>query len=157
MLGFRGSTVFGQDRYALELITQILSRPSGRLFARIREKAGMAYSLGAYSVLGLDPGYIVVYAATTSENVETVKEEILSQLRLLKENPLGREELVQAKRALIGRKMIGRQTNSACALESALDELYGLFQRFIVSLQQRFSHLDDRHDFLVQVDILLKI
>ncbi len=126
LMGFYGTTVFNQDRYALELISQILSRPSGKLFTQIREKAGLAYALGAYSVLGLDPGCIVIYVATAPENVETVRKEILRQLRLLKQESLSEEELAQAKRALLGERLISRQTNSACALESSLDELYGL-------------------------------
>ncbi len=132
LVGFAGTTVFGRDRYALELICQVLSQPSGKLFTQIRNKSGLAYTLGAYQVLGLDPGYIVLYVATSAENVETVKSELLKQLRLLKENFLSKEELAQAKRAMISRELIGRQTNSACAMESSLDELYGLsFDRYL--------------------------
>ncbi|UCB57370.1 MAG: insulinase family protein [Candidatus Omnitrophota bacterium] len=126
LMGFYGSNLFSRDRYVLETICQVLSQASGRLFTQIREKKGLAYTLGAYSVSGLDPGYIVIYVATLPENTETVKKEILNQLNLLKEKPLSGEELLQAKRALLGRKLIARQTNSACAMESALDELYGL-------------------------------
>ena len=126
LLGFHGTTVFGQDRYVLEIICQVLSQASGRFFTRIREEKGLAYTLGAYSVLGLDPGYLVLYAATTGENVELVKEEVLNQLHLIKQEGLSTQELEQAKRTLVGRKMISRQTNSSCALESSLDELYGL-------------------------------
>ncbi|MBN2097128.1 MAG: insulinase family protein [Candidatus Omnitrophica bacterium] len=126
LFGFAGTTVFNQDRYALEIISQILSQSSGRLFTQIREKIGIAYALGAYSVLGLDPGYLAIYIATTKENLEKAKQEILRQLTLLKKNALSPEELAQAKRALLSRKLISRQTNAACALESALDELYGL-------------------------------
>ena len=132
LLGFHGTTVFARNRYAIEVICEVLSQASGRLFTQIREKRGLAYTLGAYSVSGLDPGYIVIYAATLAENVETVKREILRQLRLLKQKPLTEQELTQTKRALIGKKLISRQTNSACALESSLDELYGLgYNRYL--------------------------
>ena len=110
----------------LEIICQVLSQASGRLFSQIREKMGLAYTLGAYQVLGLGRGYLVIYIATTDEVVETVKKEILYQLRLLKQEPLIEEELVQAKRAIIAERLMSRQTNSACALENSLDELYGL-------------------------------
>ncbi|MBL7084723.1 MAG: insulinase family protein [Candidatus Omnitrophica bacterium] len=126
LMGFYGASVFDQERFTLEVICQILSQPSGKLFTQIRQKAGLAYALGAYQVLGLDPGYLVISVATTAENVETVKEKILKQLKLLKEEPLSAEELNQAKRAVLVRKLLSRQTNSACALESSLNELYGL-------------------------------
>ncbi len=126
LMGFPGTTVLNQDRFMLEIICQVLSQASGRLFYQIRENTGLAYTLGAYQVLGLDTGYLVIYVATTDEVIETVKKEIWHQLRLLKEEPLSEEELTQAKRAIIAERIIARQTNSACALESSLDELYGL-------------------------------
>jgi zinc protease len=142
LMGFHGTTVYSQNRYALEMICHILSRSSGKLFTEIRQKAGHAYSLGAYSVLGLDPGYIVVYVATTQENVEAVKNEILRQLRLLKERLLSEEELVQAKRALISKKLISRQTNSTCALESSLDELYELGSNYYLQYTDQINQIE---------------
>ena len=142
LLGFRGTTVFDQDRYALELICQMLSQASGRLFTQIREKAGFAYTLVAYSVLGLDPGYIVIYVATTAENIKAVKEEVLRQLDLLRQKPLTEDELQQAKIALRGRKLISRQTNANCALESALDELYGLGYNHYLEYPEQINRLE---------------
>ncbi len=126
LMGFPGTTVENQDRYALELTCEILSQTSGRLFTQIREKAGLAYTLGAYQVLGLDPGYLVIYVATTAENAQTIKKQILQQLDLLKNQALTEKELAQAKTAVLGKRLIEYQTNSASAMESALDELYGL-------------------------------
>lgn len=126
LFGFRGTDVLSPDRYPLELICQVLANPSGKLFTQIREEAGLAYAVGAYPVLGLDPGYIVLYAATTKDNVERVQQKVLEELKLLKRSSLTSEELMQAKRSLIGKQLINRQTNSAQAIESSLDELYGL-------------------------------
>jgi zinc protease len=137
LMGFPGSTVSSQDRYALEIICQILSQSSGKLFTQIREKTGLAYTLGAYSVIGIDPGYIVIYAATTSENIEIVKNEVIQQLNLLKKLSLSEQELLQAKASLWGKKLMNRQTNSAQALESALDELYGLGYNYY----EKYSYL----------------
>lgn len=141
IFGFPGTRVFDKDRFTIELICQILSQSSGRLFSQIRETSGLAYTLGAYSVIGLDPGYIAIYVATTGENVKTVKEEVLQQLRLLKQNPLTETELAQAKRALLAQKLIGRQTNSSCALESSLDELYGLGHNYYLNYSEQIKEL----------------
>lgn len=126
LFGFYGSTILSEDRYTMELLLQILSHPSGRLFTQLRGKEGLAYTLGAYPVLGLDEGYITIYVATTNENAGLARTGVLEQLRLLKEKGVSREELEKAKRALLGKKIIGRQTNSARAFESTLDDLYGL-------------------------------
>jgi len=142
LMGFGGVSVFNEDRFVLELLCQILSSASGRLFTQIRERPGLAYTLGAYQVLGLDPGYLVIYVATTRQFVETVKEEILHQLHLLKQEPLSEEELLRAKRALLGRKLIDRQTNSACAMESSLDELYGLGRNYYLGYAGRINQIE---------------
>ncbi len=126
MLGFYGTDIFSADRFRLELLSEILSHPSGRLFVNIRDKQGMAYTLGAYSVAGLDPGYIIVYVATTAGNQEKVKAEVLNQLRALARGEVTEQELLQTKRALVAGNLISRQTNAARAFESGLDELYGL-------------------------------
>jgi zinc protease len=142
MLGFLGTTVSDQDRYTLEVICQILSQASGRLFNQIRQKRGLAYALGAYQILGLDTGYLVIYVATTSENLKTVEKEILSQIRLLRQEPLSEKELGQAKRAILGRRMVNRQTNSACALESSLDELYRLGHNHYLEYPDQINHVE---------------
>lgn len=139
--GFPGTSVFDKDRFIIELICQILSQSSGRLFSQVRETSGLAYTLGAYPVIGLDPGYIVIYVATTGENVEMVKQEVLQQLRLLKQNPLTEAELAQAKRALLAQKLISRQTNSSCALESSLDELYGLGHNYYLNYSEQIKEI----------------
>jgi zinc protease len=141
LMGFYGTTVFSEDRFILEAICQLLSQGSGKLFTQIREKAGLAYTLGAYSVVGLDPGYIVIYVATTDENVGRARETILKQLELLKREPLTEEEMSQIKRSLIGSTLISRQTNSACAMESSLDELYGLGYDYYLEYAGRINSL----------------
>lgn len=142
LIGFHGASVFSRDRYTLELLCQLLSRSSGRLFTRVREERGLAYTMGAYSVPGLDPGYIVIYVATTSENVERVKKIIFEQLHILKQNLISEEELVKAKRTLVGEKLISRQTNSARAMESALDELYGLGYNYHLKYFDRINQIE---------------
>ncbi|MBN3038808.1 MAG: insulinase family protein [Candidatus Omnitrophica bacterium] len=141
LMGFPGATVYSEDRFALELICQMLSQSSGRLFKEIREKAGQAYTLGAYQVLGLDPAYITIYVATTKESIDTVKDGVIGQLTQLKEKPVSSEELEQTKRALISQRLANRQTNSECALESALDELYGLGFDFYQEYADRINAL----------------
>ncbi|MFC1631151.1 M16 family metallopeptidase [Candidatus Omnitrophota bacterium] len=141
LTGFPGATVFDSDRYALELISALLSQSSGRLFSSIREQAGLAYTLGAYSVVGLDPGYLAVYVATTPENTEAVKEKVLQQLSILKNGLIEDHELKQAKKRLVAEKVISRQTLSSCALESALDELYGLGHNNYLNYAEQINRL----------------
>ena len=73
VLGFPGRhRLDSPDRFALELLAQVLSGQGGRLFVEIREKRALAYRVSAFSLEGLDPGYFAVYVGTSPEKVEEV-------------------------------------------------------------------------------------
>ncbi len=44
VLGFQGLTLFDPDRYALEVLSSVLSGMGGRLFTELRDKRSMAYT-----------------------------------------------------------------------------------------------------------------
>ncbi len=126
IMGFKGATIEGKDRYALQLITTCLSGISGRLAKRLREELGIAYAVGAFSVPGSDPGYFAFYAATTNDKIDQVKKEFTRQIGLLNKKGLTDEEIKSAKSELIGNQLIALQTNASMAYQTVLDELYGL-------------------------------
>ena len=126
MLGYPGVDVKDPDRYALDVINSILSREGGRLYMDIREKLGLSYTLGSFSVFGLDPGYNAFYVATTSKNIPDAKNIILSHIKYLKvEGPTG-EEMELAKSDLLGGYFRSLEIDSDVAFKTALDELYGV-------------------------------
>ena len=126
MLGFRGSTYAAGDRYALDLLTAVLSGMSGRLFQAVREQQGLSYTLGAVHVPGWDPGYLLVYAATRPEEEARVQAALREQLALAAAQGVKADEVEQAKRYLIGQHRMDLQHLSGLAKRSALDELYGI-------------------------------
>lgn len=126
MLGFRGSTHTATDRYALDVMTAVLSGMAGRLFQSVRETHGLSYTLGAVHVPGWDPGYLLIYAATRPAEEETVLKVLDQQLRLTAEKGFTEEEVDQAKRYLIGIHRMDLQHITDLAKRAVLDELYGL-------------------------------
>ena len=126
MIAFPGVSIHNADRHALELLQEALSDLGSRLFVRIRESLGLAYYVGAQHFLGLQPGYFALYAGTTPEKLALVEEEILNEVRLLRESGLTEEEIKRAKAKLLGQKKIARQDLGGYAVATALDELYGL-------------------------------
>ncbi len=126
MLGFRGSTYAADDRYALDVLTAVLSGMSGRLFQAVREQLGLSYTLGAVHVPGWDPGYLLVYAATRPEEEARVQVALREQLALAADKGVGADEVEQAKRYLIGQHRMELQHLIGLAKRSALDELYGI-------------------------------
>jgi len=126
VIGFPGTTLFEQDRYALELIEEACSDLGSRLFLRIREALGLAYYVGAQHFPGLLPGYFAFYCGTAPEKADQVEKEILREAELLCADGLTEDELRRAKAKIIGQKKIARQDLGHLAITTALDELYGL-------------------------------
>lgn len=129
LLGFHGTTVKDADRYPLALLSSISSGLSSPLFAGVRIEKGMAYYVGAYQILGLDPGAFIFYAGTVPGKTEPVLEEIWKEVARLREGRVTEEELRRNKNRLIGEDEFGRQGQDSLAFRTGLDELYGLGYR----------------------------
>ena len=126
VLGFPGVALDNPDRFALELIQESCSDLGSRLFLRIREELGLAYYVGAQNFEGLAPGFFAFYAGTAPEKAEQVEHELLAEAAALREHGLTEAELKRAKAKVVGQKKISRQDLGGFAMETALDELYGL-------------------------------
>ncbi len=126
VIGFRGLTVRDDDRFALEVISQILAGQGGRLFLELRDRRSLAYSVSAANVEGVAPGTFCLYIATAPEKYEQARSGLLGELERLLESPPDGAELDRARRFLVGNFDIEQQRNSAHAAHASLDALYGL-------------------------------
>jgi zinc protease len=126
VIGFPGTTLADDDRYALDLLQECCSDLGSRLFLRIREQLGLAYYVGAQNFAGLVPGYFAFYTGTEPAKAAQVETELLKEAELLRTEGLTAEELKRAKAKIIGQKKISRADLGNLASTSALDELYGL-------------------------------
>ena len=126
LLGFPGIDIYDKDRYAVEILDNVLSSPSGVLFKSIREEKGLTYAVGAFNVLGLDPGYMVVYALTSKDNIEKARQKMFKEIGLIVNNGVKDEDVEKSKNYLKAMRKVGMQTNSSFIFSIAMDELYGL-------------------------------
>lgn len=126
MIGYRGLSVGDPDRPALELIDEACSDLGSRFFIRIREELGLAYFVGSSHLPGLVPGMFTFYVGTDPAKVVLVRAAFVDEIQRLAEHGLSEEELVRARRKLIGKQAIAHQSNASLAFTAALDELYGL-------------------------------
>lgn len=125
VMGFPGTTLTNPDRYAVEVLTEILGGHGGRLFNQIREEKGLAYSVTAVSIDGIEPGYIAFYAGTSPGAEHAVLDAMNDELvKILSAKPK-RDELTRIKRHLIGARAIAWQRTSTRAASMSLDQLYG--------------------------------
>ncbi len=154
MVGFRGLSVTDPRVPALDLVETILSGGAGRLFSEVRERRGLAYTVGCFSVHGADPGSFVLYAVTDPSHLESVRAALLEEVRRLRESAVAKEELAQAQQGLLGGRRIARQTFGALAAQIGLDELYGLGYNFAEEYDTAVAALAPQDLQQVAVDLL---
>lgn len=126
VIGFRGLTVRDDDRFALEVIAQLLAGQGGRLFLELRDRKGLAYAVNAANVEAFAPGFFAVYIGTAPEKLEEAERSMNAELARLLEAPPAEDELLRAKRHLAGNFEIDLQRSSVRAAHLSLDALYGL-------------------------------
>jgi zinc protease len=126
IVGMRGTSLHHPDRHALRVLESILASQGGRLFVELREKQGLAYTVTARSLEGLDPFIFFVYLATSPEKTGVALDGIREELLRVREHGASAEEIERAKRYLVGSYELEFQKNSALAAMLAFDERYGL-------------------------------
>ncbi len=90
-----------EARHAFAVLDVVLGGgSSSRLFQEIREKRGLAYSIGSYLQCYRDAGLFVVDAGTAEENFQHVLDLIEAEVQQLREAGPSEDELARAKTQL---------------------------------------------------------
>jgi predicted Zn-dependent peptidase len=86
------------ERYAASLLASVIGGgTSSRLWQKIREERGLAYSVGAGGNTFSDIGVFTIYAGTSPEHLDEVVELSLDELRRIVEESVSAEELKLVK------------------------------------------------------------
>lgn len=110
-LGFPGIG-YGQDGiYPQAVLNNLLGGGmSSRLFQRIREDLGMAYSIYTYPNSYLGCGTFAIYAGVSPKNGEKVLAEIRTELERLLRDGITQKEYREAKQQLRGGYLLGLES-----------------------------------------------
>jgi len=112
-------------RYAMTLISMLLGGGmSSRLFQRVREELGLAYSVFTYQSFHADAGVHGVYVGTAPENAEAAADAIRTELRLVAEQGIPDAELAAGKSQLKGQITLSLESVSSRMYRAAAVELY---------------------------------
>lgn len=112
-LGYPGVALGSDDLYALSALNNAVGGGmSSRLFQRIREELGMAYSVYTYPTSYPGLGSFTVYAGTSPENGEKVIAEIQLELKKLLQGGLTEPEFRSAKAQLRSGFVLGLESSS---------------------------------------------
>ena len=113
-----------EKRYAASLLTSILGDGnSSRLWQNIREKRGLAYSVGASANSFEDCGLFTIYAGTSPANLAKVIDLSIGELRKIKKDGVSREELELAKEQTVSAILLGLESTSFRAETLAGNEM----------------------------------
>ncbi|MGK2944807.1 MAG: M16 family metallopeptidase, partial [Desulfuromonadales bacterium] len=140
-LGLEGLPQNHVNRYGTYLLNTILGgNMSSRLFQKVREDLGMAYSVYSYHHNHSDSGAFIVYAGTSSENAPLVTRTILEELTRLRYEAVSFEELQSAKDYLKGSMLLSMESMDNRMTRLAKNELF--LRDVGISLDESRANID---------------
>ncbi|MED5579712.1 MAG: pitrilysin family protein [Nitrospinota bacterium] len=106
-IGFRGYGLNHEKLQSLRVMCNILGgKMSSRLFTEVREKRGLAYSVGASANCFTDAGYVEMKAGVALEKAAEATKVILEESAKFKDEEVSDEELSEAKSYIRGNLQI---------------------------------------------------
>lgn len=122
--GHKGPNTTDPRRYSFLVLDAVLGGSmSSRLFQEIREKRGLAYSVGTYQYTYTDAGLFAVHAGTNASSVEELLEATDEILKKVIQEGLTPEELRRSKELLKGNLALGMESTSMRMLRLARGHL----------------------------------
>lgn len=111
-------------RYAADLLANIIGGgTSSRLWQKVREERGLAYSVGASAIMFQDAGVFSVFAGTSPEATREVVDIVLDEMRAVVSNGVTEEELQLAKDQSVAAILLGLEDTASRAASLANSEL----------------------------------
>lgn len=116
-----------ERRYAADLLASVIGGgASSRLWQKVREERGLAYSVGASTVMFRDCGYFSVYAGTSPEQTREVVDITVEEIREIVRNGVAADELDLAKQQARASILLSLEDSASRAAALANSEMtYG--------------------------------
>jgi len=123
---FPGPGLLAEDYTVSEVADELFSGMSSHLFERVREEKSLAYFVRSSRIVGLHQAMFYFCAGTSPERHGEVITELDGEVRRVREGGVTAGELQRCQVRLKAGKRMGMQTNSARAMQAALNAVYGL-------------------------------
>jgi zinc protease len=125
LVGYLGPSLTEPDYPAVRVLATVLGGGmSGRLFTELRDKRGLAYSVGALSAFRTGPSF-VTYMGTAPANAEAAEAGVLAEIERIRGEAVSERELTRAKNYLLGNLAMDRRTTARHAWYLAFFEVVG--------------------------------
>lgn len=116
VIGFRGYDANHPKRYAAEVLGVLLGGGmSSRMFTRIRERLGLAYSVWSAHESYSNRGFLTTYAGVAHENLEKTIRAALEEYQKVISETVDRKELQRVKDYIRGTTSIALEQSNAVA------------------------------------------
>lgn len=113
-----------EERYAAGMLASVLGGgTSSRLWQKIREERGLAYSVGAGGSTFSDVGIFSIFAGTSPGQLDEVLDISLAEMRRVVNEPIPIEELKLARDQAVSSILLGLESSSARASTLARQEI----------------------------------
>jgi predicted Zn-dependent peptidase len=113
-MGFEGIPFKSDDSYALSaLLTYFGSGMSSRLYQRVREQHGLAYSIYSYGISSSDTGLVLIYAALNADSSSKVIDLILDEINLLRTDIENGLDLYKIKQQLKSNYLLSLESSNS--------------------------------------------
>ncbi|MCM3087435.1 insulinase family protein [Bhargavaea ginsengi] len=142
-LGYPGMDVNDPDIYGLIILNALFGGSmSSRLFQRIREEHGLAYSVYSYHSTHTDSGSVTIYAGTSPSRLEETRAVIQNEIRALLAEGVTETEIEGALGQMKGSLLLGLESPSARMSRNAKNELFTGEHKDIDEVMEEFRYVD---------------
>ncbi len=113
-----------ERRYAADVLANIIGGgTSSRLWQKVREERGLAYSVGASAVSYQDCGMFSIFAATSPEQVGEVVDLSIAEMTNVVRDGITKDELELAKQQAVASILLSLEDSAARAATLAQSEM----------------------------------
>ena len=113
-LGYPALPMGDERNYDISIFNSVFGGAmSSRLFQKIREDSGLAYTVYSYPNAYTDTGMLSVYAATNPETAVQVYEMIVAEAKAIAEGGMTEKEFAMAREQLKSGYILGLESTSA--------------------------------------------
>ncbi|NBI07911.1 M16 family metallopeptidase [Senegalia massiliensis] len=113
-LGLEGLKQSSKNIYSLLVLNNIFGGSmSSRLFQKVREDLGIAYSIYSYPSTYKDTGIFTIYAGLNPKHLIDLSKIIINEIKEIKANIFSEEEIFKSKEQLKGNFILGLENTSS--------------------------------------------
>jgi len=124
-IGTDGTSIYDSELYTMVVLDAALGGSmSSRIFQEIREKRGLVYSVGSYTLNYSSGGAYAVYGGTSPEQWPLVQELVRIEFDKVCQEGLEADELIRTKRNLNGNMVLALEGLSGRMMRMSRNELH---------------------------------